>query len=96
MLFRSKMFTVELSVYAFGPNVGRPIPVRIGDIEKALIITNRRQPDTYRLQFTTDGTVHTVEITPPRPASPNELDPRAADVRKLGIAFFSLKIRTRP
>ena len=65
----------------------------VGGIEKTFVITSKKEADTYRLAFETDGTADTMEITPPKATSPNEIDPKNGDTRKLGIAFISLKIK---
>ena len=91
-----KTFTLEITANAFGPNYGAPVKVRVGGIEKTFVITppkTWKEADTYRLAFETDGTADTMEITPPKATSPNEIDPKNGDTRKLGIAFISLKIK---
>ena len=91
-----KTFTLEITANAFGPNNGAPVKVRVGSIEKTFVITPQKtweEAATYRLAFETDGTADTMEITPPKPTSPNEIDPKNTDTRKLGIAFISLRIK---
>ena len=84
-------FTLEITANAFGPNIGVPVKVRVGGVEKTFVIDNKTDP--YRLVFETEGTADTLEITPPKPTSPNEIDPKSGDTRKLGIAFIALKIK---
>ncbi len=86
-----KKFTLEITATAFGPNVGTPVKVRAGSVEKTFAITNK-EPNTYRLTFETDGTADALEITPPKPTSPSEILPNNGDTRKLGIGFILLKI----
>lgn len=88
-----RKFTLELTASAFGPNIGAPVRVRVGGVEKTFVITEQKVPGTYRLTFDTDGTADTLEFTPPKPTSPNEIDPKNGDTRKLGIGFISLKIK---
>lgn len=89
-----RKFTLEITADGFGPNAGVPIPVKIGSVAKTLTIAPSiaNKVSTYRLEFETDGLADTIEITPPNPTSPNELDPKNGDKRKLGIFFYSLKI----
>jgi len=92
-----KIFTLEIVAFTFGPNNGLPIKVRVGSVEKTFVITNpkapAKDPVVYSLSFKTDGKSDTLEITPPKPTSPQELNPANGDNRKLGIAFVSLKIK---
>lgn len=85
-------FTLEVIANAYGPNIGAPVKVRVGGVEKTFVINNNT--DRYSLVFKTDGTAYILEITPPKPTSPNEIDPKSGDTRKLGIGFISLKIKS--
>jgi phosphoglycerol transferase len=88
-----KKFIFEITANAFGPNIGKPVKVRVDGIEKSFIIANNTA-NTYELVFKTTGRARTLEIIPPQPTSPNELDPASGDNRKLGIGLISLKIKT--
>lgn len=87
-----KTFTLEIIANAFGPNTGQAIKVRVGGVEKSFIIA-KNTSETYRLAFETDGTADSLEIIPPKPTGPNEIDSKRTDHRKLGIALISLKIK---
>jgi phosphoglycerol transferase len=89
-----RKFTLEIAADGFGPNAGVPIPVKVGGVAKTFTVTSFvvNKVNTYRLEFETDGLADTIEIAPPNPTSPNELDPKNGDKRKLGIFFYSLKI----
>lgn len=89
-----RKFTLEIVADGFGSNAGVPIPVKVGSVAKTFTITPfvANKVNAYRLEFETDGLADTIEITPPNPTSPNELDPKNADKRKVGIFFYSLKI----
>ena len=90
-----RKFILEITAIAFGPNYGAPVKVRVGGVEKTFVITpTKKEADTYRLAFETDGTADTLEITPPKPTSPSEINTKSGDARKLGIAFISLKIKS--
>lgn len=89
-----KKFTLEIVASAFGPNDGLPIKVQVGSVEKTFTITNNKtgiQP--YSIPFKTDGKSVSLELTPPKPTSPVELNPKSGDARKLAINFISLKIK---
>jgi hypothetical protein len=93
-----KKFTLEIVASAYANNEGVPVKVRVGDVEKSFVITNlkapAKAPSVYSLSFKTDGKSDTLEITPPKPTSPQELNPKNGDNRKLGIAFVTLKIKS--
>ena len=83
-------FILELHVPAIGPNVGARIVVRVDGIEKTFVMGKTA---IYTLAFKTDGTADTIEIIPPHLFIPHEIDPQNIDMRKLGIALVSLKIK---
>ena len=91
-----RKFTLEITAGAFGPNMGAPFKVRVGDVEKELICTPELLHESIGLDFETDGTTDTIIITPFQPTSPNEIDSKNTDRRKLGINLVSLKIKTGP
>lgn len=88
-----KKFGIELYANAFGPNEGKPITIRAGNVERAITIKN---DPNYAINIATfdDVASDTIEIIPPNPISPKELDPKSGDIRKLGLGLVSLKIRT--
>ncbi len=87
-----KKFTLEIVARAFGPNYGVPVKVQVGRVEKTFLL-NPKNMTPYPMVFETDGAADTLEITPPKPTSPNDIDPRDGDKRKLGIGLTSLKIK---
>ena len=93
-----KKFTLEIVGGAFTNNKNVPVKVRVGDIEETFVFTDPKVPAKgpilYSLSFETDGKFDILEITPPKPTSPNELNPKSSDKRKLGIAFTSIKIKS--
>jgi phosphoglycerol transferase len=88
-----RKFTLELTANAFGPNNGQPVKVRVGAIEKTLVINSRPEIATYTLAFETPDNADTIQIIPPKPTSPSELDAKSSDTRKLAIAFVFLRIK---
>jgi hypothetical protein len=86
-------FELELKAGAFGPNVGLPIKVRAGGMENSFVVAARKEPGTYRMDFKTNGMTDTLEIVPPNPTSPHDIDPSNRDARKLGVSLYSLRIR---
>ena len=86
-----KNFVLEIRALAYGPNVGVPVKIIVGDIEKTFTLTANK--NTYELIFETNGKEDILEIVPPNPTSPNEIDKENNDTRKLGIGLVSLKIK---
>ena len=92
--FKDKLptaFKLVVTAHAFGPNEGKPIQVKAGQVTQDWIIKNAAESGTYTIKFEkVDG--NTLEFTPPAPTSPASLNKDTPDPRKLGIAFVSLKI----
>lgn len=86
-----KRFTLELKVSAFGPNVGIPIKIRVGKIEKTFTVIDSN-PKVFYLEFDRVKNVDTIEILPPKPISPFELYNNNGDKRELGVGLVYLKI----
>ena len=92
--FKDKLpaaFKLVVTAHAFGPNEGKPIQVKAGQVTQEWTIKNAAESGTYTIKFEkVDG--NTLEFTPPAPTSPASLNKDTPDPRKLGIAFVSLKI----
>jgi phosphoglycerol transferase len=92
--FKDKLpaaFNLIVTANAFGPNEGKPIQVKAGQVTREWTIKNAAEPNTYTIKFeNVDG--NTLEFTPTAPTSPASLNKDTPDPRKLGIAFVSLKI----
>ncbi|BDH47231.1 phosphoglycerol transferase I [Salmonella enterica subsp. enterica serovar Choleraesuis] len=86
-------FALEITARAFGPNVGKPIPVRVGDNEQTLVLTDKMTTTT--LHFTNPGHSKVLTITPPEPQLSNEGNILGHAPRKLGIGMAEIKI-TQP
>jgi len=83
--------TAEVTVAAFGPNLGAPIRMRIGQAERTIVHSDPHAPGTYKLSFESTGGVDTIEIIPPAPTSPQALA-GTADVRKVGVGLVTLRV----
>ena len=92
--FKDKLpatFKLVITANAFGPNEGKPIQVKAGQVTQDWSIKNAADPGTYTINFEkVEG--NTLEFTPPAPTSPASLNKDTPDGRKLGIGFVSLKI----
>jgi hypothetical protein len=76
----------------FGPNLGQPVKVRVGGVEKTFVHKDASAPDTYRLAFELPGVADAIEIAAPRPTSPHEQNASNPDERKLGVAINRLQL----
>lgn len=86
-------FALELKANAFGPNLGRPVKVRAGAVEKEFVVKDAQAPELHVLTFDGVNGADTIEIVPPQPTSPKQLDPQNGDQRMLGVSLVSLQIK---
>lgn len=86
-----KKFTLELKALGYGPNINAKTTIQVGDTRK-IIILQADSSQTYELTFDNLSEANSIEIFPPKPTSPNELNITNTDTRKLGIGVVSLKI----
>ena len=82
-------FTLVLEANAFGPNQKTPITIRAGKVSQMLIIDGA---PAYSLEFKNVKS-DLLEIVPPKPTAPKDVDPPTPDSRKLGIGLITLKIK---
>lgn len=88
-----KKFTLELTAISFGPNNNAPTKIKVGTYESSILI-NKPSPTKYTLEINNLHSFKTIEIIPPYPTSPFEIDPKSKDGRKLGVGLYALKIIT--
>lgn len=89
-----KQLKLEVIAMTFGDNLNRPIVVRIGNKEQTFTVKTNSEPlRSQTLTFDDLDGADTIEIVPPKPTSPNDLDSKNSDVRKLGIGLVSLRIK---
>lgn len=87
-------FALELKANAFGPNLGQPVKVRIGGVEKDFVVKDPQAPELHVLTFDGVAGADTIEIVPPQPTSPKQFDPQNGDPRLLGLSLVSLQIKS--
>ena len=80
---------VYLRAKAFGPNVGKPFTMRVGDQASDFSLTDI--PRSVELKFGNPGASDTITISVPQPASPHDTGV-GGDPRKLGIAMIEFRI----
>lgn len=81
--------TVLLNGRAFGPNVGQPFVLRVGEASTSFKLPATPQELSLRLQ--TDGAQHELRISVPRPTTPKDIG-AGNDLRRLGIGLITLEI----
>jgi len=82
-------FTLKINARAFGPNIGKPIKLTMGDTTQVMTLTGQFQETIINIKNPQRG--NRLEIDIPHPTSPKELK-LGDDTRKLGIAISELKI----
>ncbi|MBU3624406.1 glycosyltransferase family 39 protein [Polynucleobacter sp. AP-Latsch-80-C2] len=80
-----KKINLLITAKGFGPNVGAPTTIKIGSSEKQIVLSNEMQ--LFKVPFDLSESSNTIQIIPPTPTSPKEIDPRNLDTRKLGIGI---------
>jgi len=85
-----KSFYLELVVkMAFGPNSKRPVKIKVGPYEQTFVVN---QPDEiFRFEFSNVQNINTVEIIPPKPATPKSYKVNK-DARFLGVGLVKMRI----
>jgi len=83
-------FDLVITAKAFGPNAGKPVPVKVGDSEQTLTLGN--EVSTTTLHFENPTRSNTLVIVPPDPQSTNEGNILGHSPRRLGIGMVSIKV----
>ena len=92
--FKDKLpasFALVLQANAFGPNEGKAVKVKSGQVSQDWVIKNADPVGTYTLKFANVDS-DTIEFTIPAPTSPNSQGVND-DPRVIGIGFISLKVQ---
>jgi arabinofuranosyltransferase len=83
-----KKFTLSIEAKGFNQNIGHEAIIRIGDTEKKIILEGDIKK--YDIPFNLSKKSSIIEIIPSNPISPNQVDPKNSDSRKLGIGIKSM------
>ncbi|MBP8005734.1 MAG: hypothetical protein KAZ18_02405 [Acinetobacter sp.] len=92
--FKDKLpasFVLVLQANAFGPNEGKAVKVKAGQVSQDWVIKNADPAGTYTLKFANVDS-DTIEFTIPSPTSPKSQGVND-DPRVLGVGFISLKVQ---
>ncbi len=87
-------FDVVITARAYGPNAHRPIPVRVGDQQQLLTLSEK--DTTTTLHFVNPAGSRNLVIVPPEPQLTDMDNIVGQDPRKLGIGMVDLKIVPQP
>lgn len=83
-------FRVVLSVQGFGPNINKPLKIRVGSEEHEILIPEKMQ--SVAVDFSeVDAFANQVLFSIPDAKSPQELNV-SADPRKLGVGIKELRL----
>jgi hypothetical protein len=85
-------FVLELTVSAYGPNVGKPVRVKVGDDEKTFVVAGGQGVEVQKVEFRGVRDKRELEIVVPQPVRPKDLPGGSDDARRLGLGFVSLRI----
>lgn len=85
-------FVLELTVSAYGPNVGKPVKVRVGDEEKTFVVAGGQGFEVKKVEFRGVRDKRKLEIYVPQPVRPKDFSGSSDDARRLGLGFVSLRI----
>lgn len=86
-----KQFLLEIEARPFASNAEYPTIIRVGDAKVPVLISNP-QMTTYQIPIIYSGATKSLEIIPPNPQAPGELNPHSKDGRKIGLGLRSLRI----
>ncbi len=85
-------FSITLNVMAFGPNIGEPVLLRVGSIQKPF--TAQANLENATLEFELEHPTDTISIKVPHAVSPKSLR-RYEDSRVIGLGFKEITITPR-
>ncbi len=85
-------FAVLITAGAFGPNLGKPVIIRVGKAEKEFVVKTA-EPVEYSVNFEGINGVDTIEVVSQKPTRPKDIDPKNDDSRLLGVALVQLRIQ---
>lgn len=83
-------FDLIITAKAFGPNVGKAVPVKVGNQQQTL--TLGEELSTTTLHFENPQRSATLEIVPPQPQLSNEGNILGHEPRRLGIGMEDIKV----
>ena len=93
-----RKFTLVMRAGAIGPNFGQPIIVRAGTVQRQFTVSGPIGPpppgaEEFTIQFDGVDGADTIELVPPKPTRPKDMDPKSDDERMLGVGLVYLKVQ---
>jgi phosphoglycerol transferase len=85
-------FTFEIQAYAIGPNEGKNISIRTCDVVRDIVITNEPPDQFFKVNFEGVKNCKSLEIVPPKPTSPHDLQPQNPDTRLLSLGLKKIRL----
>jgi phosphoglycerol transferase len=82
-------FRLMIDARAYGPNVGKPITLKVGDISQDIVLSGDFQRKTVLVQ--NPKRTNEIDFIVPNPTSPFEQG-LGDDKRRLGVGFRGLEI----
>ncbi len=86
-----KKFTLKIDAIAFNVNGNLPTIIRVGDQSIEVLISSDKF-SIYSVDFFNVSNSNTIEIIPPNPISPAQIDTNNKDGRLLGIGLRSMRV----
>lgn len=83
-------FDLVITAKAFGQNIGKEVPVKVGNQQQMLTLGETLSTTT--LHFDNPERSHTLEIIPPQPQLSNEGNILGHEPRRLGIGMEDIKV----
>ena len=87
-----KKLVLVLVARAYGPNIGKPFVIRVGNQAQQFIAAQVERE--FTLRFDTNGTETSFTIVVPQPSSPTAPNGEILDPRKLGVGLSALRVAT--
>lgn len=84
-------FTLELKARVYGPNMNQPVVVKVGSAEKIFSAATAGD-EVYKFSFQLTESTDTIEIIPPKPTAPSDINANSKDTRKLALGLVNLKV----
>ena len=90
-------FTLEITTGSWGPNAGKNLLVRVGNIEKSVTLSADGAVKSYKIDFNGVKSANTIELIAPEPISPAEFTHgKSTETRIIALSLISIKILTAP
>lgn len=84
------IYLLQINAKAFGPNANEEVKIVAGSYMAKVKLGEK--PAIINIPIESSSPIHSIELYPPTPTSPHQLDVGNLDNRKLGIGLISLKI----